>query len=300
MTRRASLASLLATVFLPAVRTFAGTARITIVTASAGAPHASALGGLQQVLSAHSVVSDVFALPGAEAALDQALKSGASQLAIAIGIDAVRALAARKAQIPVLATMVFRADLKDSAAPDIAGFQLAGSVWLDLSLSQIVAGLRVVFPAANRVGVILRPTQANPPGMAGVTVHRVDCAGPADLLPALRTLRGQVDFVACLPDSVLYNKTTVEPLIVASLEHRLPLVGYSASFVKAGAALGVYPDFGEIGRQTADIAEHCLAASGGTRDETPRRTVVTVNERVLHLLGREYRDNGQTDVVVIR
>jgi ABC-type uncharacterized transport system substrate-binding protein len=98
---------------------------------------------------------------------------------------------------------------------------------------------------------------------------------------------------------MLYNKTTVEPLILASLEHKLPLVAYSASFVRAGAALGVYPDFAEIGRQSAALAERCLTAAPALREEYPRRTTVAANERVLHLLGKSYKAT-QSDVVVIR
>jgi ABC-type uncharacterized transport system substrate-binding protein len=117
---------------------------------------------------------------------------------------------------------------------------------------------------------------------------------------SLRKMRGQVDFVICLPDSELYNKTTVEPLILASLEHRLPLVGYSASFVRAGAAVGVFPDFADIGRQTAALCERFFTAPPAIREERPRRTALAVNERVLHLIGRDYRPKTGEDVTVYR
>jgi ABC-type uncharacterized transport system substrate-binding protein len=135
---------------------------------------------------------------------------------------------------------------------------------------------------------------------AGIVLKSVECRSAAEVLAALRKLRGEVEFILCTPDSELYNKATVEALILASLEHRLPLVGYSASFVHAGAAVGVYPDFLEVGRQTAALCERVMNNAQGARDEHPRRTVTAVNERVLHLLGREYRPKSSDDVMVIR
>ncbi len=116
----------------------------------------------------------------------------------------------------------------------------------------------------------------------------------------MRALRSQIEFLICLPDSKIFNKTTVEPLILASLEHKLPLVGFSASFARAGAAVGVYPDFADLGHQAAALAERCIGNSASLHDEYPRRAAISVNERVLHLLGRDYRARQGEEVVVIR
>jgi len=261
---------------------------------------------MQRTFAERSIASTTFQLPAEDLAFRQELKNNTSQLAIAVGIDALRALASVKTQIPLLTTMSFRADLKSSGILETPGIRIAGAIWLDLAIPQIIAGLRVVFPGANRIAVIRNPMQPESVEVSGqahqlpsANVQVVDCAGPSDLLPALRKLRGQADFVICLPDSTLYNKTTVEPLILASLEHRIPLVGFSASFVRAGAAVGVYPDFADIGLQTTVLAERCLSGPG-VHEEYPRRTIVAANERVLHLLGRDYRERDNSGVVLIR
>jgi putative tryptophan/tyrosine transport system substrate-binding protein len=283
-------------------------ARLMVVTASAGGPHAVAVDGIERELAERSIRAATFRLPGEDSAFRDELKNSSSQLAIAVGIDALRTFASRKAPIPIVNTMSFRADLKVSGILEALGVRLAGALWLDLGMAQIVAGLRNVFPDASRIAVLRNPSQAEPadgfarahPLPSGVNVKAVDCASPSDLLPAFRKLRGQADVVVCLPDSSLYNKTTVEPLILASLEHRLPLVGFSASFVRAGAAVGVYPDFADIGRQTAVLAQRCLSGPAGLHEDYPRRTVVAANERVLHLLGHDYRGAERGDVVVMR
>ena len=93
----------------------------------------------------------------------------------------------------------------------------------------------------------------------GFTVRVLSVQNPEELLKAVRSLNGQVDFVVCLPDSTLYNSATAKPLILASLESRLLIVGFSSSFVRAGAGVGVYPDFRDIGVQAGEVAAKQLA-----------------------------------------
>jgi ABC-type uncharacterized transport system substrate-binding protein len=136
--------------------------------------------------------------------------------------------------------------------------------------------------------------------LLGFTIQMADCRNPEELLRVLRSLKGQVDFVLCRPDSTLYNGTTVKPLILASLESHLLVVGFSQSFVRAGAAIGVYPDFRDVGAQTGAIAQRHLAGQTVAAEEGPRKLVVAVNQRVIHLLGIEYEPQRDRDVVTLR
>jgi putative ABC transport system substrate-binding protein len=307
ISRRTAIASLLASSVFRRRAWASSPGTVMIVTASAAGPHAAAVESMRRAFMERSIATTRFQLPAEDPALRQSLKNN-TQLAIAVGIDALRALAVAKAQIPLLATMSFRTDLKSSGILETPGIRLASAIWLDLPVPQIIAGLRAVFPDARRIAVVRNPLHSEPAELygqahqlpSGATVQVVDCSGPADLQPMMRRLRGQVDVIICLPDSSLYNKTTVESLILASLEHRLPLVGFSANFVRAGAAVGVYPDFVDIGQQTTALAERCLSGAPGVHAEFPRRTTVAANERVLHLLGRDYREHENGGVVVIR
>jgi ABC-type uncharacterized transport system substrate-binding protein len=282
--------------------------RFILVTASREGPHASAMGGLEQALAARSIATVTLQLPADDSAMRKELTNAANQLTIAVGADAMRAVATANGRIPLIATMVFRADVASLRTAEGGGVRLAGAVWLDVPVSQVVAGVRVVFPDTTRLAVVRSPSQAasseglapSLPLPAGVTLKSVEVESAAELIASIRKLRGQVEFMICLPDSNLYNKTTVEPLILASLEHKLPLIGYSVSFVRAGALLGVYPDFSDIGRQTAALAERQLSNPSAAREEYPRRTGIAVNERVLHLMGRSYRPSQSDEVLVIR
>jgi putative tryptophan/tyrosine transport system substrate-binding protein len=104
----------------------------------------------------------------------------------------------------------------------------------------------------------------------------------------MASLKGKVDFVLCFPDPDFYNSVTIKPLVLASLEARLPLVGFSPAFVRAGAAAGIYPDYRETGRQVAELAQRMMRSEERIADEGPSKVKVAVNQRVARLLGIEF------------
>ncbi|MCL6650633.1 MAG: amidohydrolase, partial [Chloroflexi bacterium] len=82
-----------------------------------------------------------------------------------------------------------------------------------------------------------------------------------------------------------YTPTTVKPLVLASLRKRLPLIGFSAAFARAGAAIGIYPDFREVGVQTAEMVRRYLEGQSRPGSEGPRKLKAVVNLKVVRLLG---------------
>jgi len=119
------------------------------------------------------------------------------------------------------------------------------------------------------------------------------------LLKAVASLKGKVDFLLCSPDPDLYNAVTIKPLILASLDGRLPVVGFSPAFVRAGAAAGIYADYRESGRQAAAMATRLLRGEERAAVEEPSKVRVAVNQRMLHLLGLEFR-SGAYAIEVMR
>lgn len=210
-----------------------------------------------------------------------------ARLVVAIGNNALEA--ASRLGAPVIATMVLRQDLASAQARTPVG-----AVVLDLSLGDVLTNLAALFPGKTRVGMVRTADFGDVSDAAlmaqakgvGIALTVVDCPQPERLLLSFLELKQHVDFVWCPPDGTLYNGATVKPLIVASLENQLPVAGFSANFVRAGAAAGVYPDYREIGVQTAEMARRLLAGSeGGVSIEGPRKVRLALNQRVTRLLG---------------
>jgi hypothetical protein len=267
----------------------AAAGRIVVVCECRAESYAGALDGIREGLGGAAETIDLG--QGGETQLG-ALAREPNLVVIAVGREARRAVAEAKLRGAVVSAMLLR---QDAARIPLAGSAVR-DIELDVPLGQWITEWKRVFPRQSRLGVLVNaatPGEAEAVAAearaAGAVVVVSAARGPAELLRAFVALKGRVDFVLALPDSSLYNSATVKPLILASLDHRLPIAGFSANFVRAGAAAGIYPDFREAGRQAAEAALRAArnhSEAGGS--ESPRKLTVAVNPRVLRLLGIDY------------
>lgn len=272
---------------------FAGTegrpgCEVVVVASEAVGAHRSAIEGIRATLAPSSCEVRIVDI-GQAGSDGKPLAAPAVRVIIAIGSDATRLVESERLAVPAVYAMVLR------RRPEWDGRAAKGTVILPLevSLPGLVARLKTLFPGKTRLGVIVNPrwggmnaAELEARGEAlGFAVRVAECAGPGQLAAALASLRNQVDFVWCLPDGALYNNATVKPLILASLEYRLPLIGFSESFARAGAAIGIYPDFRDVGMQAGEAARQIMEGQMVPGPEGPRRLKIAVNQSVLRLLG---------------
>lgn len=281
----------------------AGPKRVAVAYPSALGPCVEAVEGLRLRLSGSDLSVDLLDVDkstfGAEAVQELARKPA---LIVAVGSDALRVVLEHDSPPKTISTMTLEADRGGSSRTG----RVASAVYLDIPIYRLIAELRRLFPEKTRVGVIRNP------GRGGETVSQIrgqpqtgsleiaDCPTADELLPVFLAFRKKVDFVICLPDGSLYNSATARPLIMASLENRLPIVGFSPAFLRAGAAVAVYPDYRGVGQQTGDLVRRCLDPGDCTSWETPRKVDVAVNAKVLRMLGMEFKASANPDLVVLR
>lgn len=268
--------------------------RIAVICNCSVDAYKEALEGIRQVLGREP---DVLAPEPASAGLIAAASQNSGRAYIAIGRDAVRYATSVKPGLSVVGTMILREDAATGGTP------LATEVDLDVPPRVLLQKIHRLFPRASRLGILISGNVDRAGLVASarelaLSIEVSEVSGPANLLKAFLALKGKTDLVVTFPDNALYNGATVKPLVLASLEERLPIVGFSAAFVRAGAAAGVFADFKEAGRQAAEAALHLEPARPERTVEPPRKLTVAVNQRVLRLLGMDYKHAG--DVLVYR
>jgi ABC-type uncharacterized transport system substrate-binding protein len=272
---------------------------VTVVGSTTVEAHRSAIDGIRAALAKSPLEIHVVDLSrlGAERSRGERFAEPGTRVIVAIGTEALQLVAAQRPNVPVISTMLLRgvSPANKTGGPEVA-FSPVATIVLDVPLPALLARLKQVFPGKTRLGIIRNTNMA---GLAaaelqsraqqqGFTVRVVDCPGAEQLLDTFLTLKGQVDFVWCLPDGVLYNSATIKPLILASIEYRLPLIGFSESFARAGAAVGVYPDFRDVGLQTGEIALQIAGGQAVRVIEGPRKVKLALNQSVLRLIGLRY------------
>ena len=254
-----------------------------------------AVEGLRTVIGPNAL--RVIELRDGDPSLARAVSAKETQLIIAVGRRALSSLQPYKGPVPVISTMVLHGQEGESPA----------SVDLEISIALECATMRALWPQHVRIGMIRNPARSRYSDEAiearirreGFVPVIVDCDGPGGLVKALNTMKGKIDFLLTTPDAELYNAATIKPLVLASLESRIPIVGFSPAFVRAGAAAGIYPDYRDIGRQTGEMALRLLHGDDKSNEETPRKVQVAVNQRILRLLGVDFQ-TGAVPVEVFR
>lgn len=77
-----------------------------------------------------------------------------------------------------------------------------------------------------------------------------------------------VDLLWTSPEREIYDQATVRQALLTSLRKKIPVFGFSASFVRAGALLGVSVNPGDQGRQAAALLLEKLP-EGADADHSP-------------------------------
>jgi putative tryptophan/tyrosine transport system substrate-binding protein len=280
---------------------------VLVVTSSGVSAYEEVLVGLRKGVNPATVYVVDLRQEGAPSVLNEALRGNAIRAIVSIGAEAAEATIPRRGSTPWIAAAI----TPNLLPKDVIGRGRTVSIIpVHVPLPTLLEHVKRVFPKKPRLGMIYNPAipESTPETLksaaeaAGFKLRIAECSGPAQLLQIMQSLKDQVDVLLCFPDATLYNSATIKPLVLASLRFRLPLVGFSESFVRAGAALGIYPNFHEIGVQTAELVQKALNGQAASRVEETRKFKMAVNQNITRLLGLSYSqppDAGE-DFLVVR
>jgi putative ABC transport system substrate-binding protein len=79
-----------------------------------------------------------------------------------------------------------------------------------------------------------------------------------DVPRALRALLPSVDALWLVPDSTVLTDESLRFILNTALEERVPVIGFSREFARSGAFLCLSVNYGDIGRQAAQLARKII------------------------------------------
>lgn len=110
-----------------------------------------------------------------------------------------------------------------------------------------------------------------------ILAHPVDLKRP--LAPQLEGLGDRIDVLLATYDVRIFSAENAQPILLFSYRHRIPVIGVSDAWSRAGALMSFDWDYPDIGRQCGELAAKLVA--GGAPDkpvvEVPRRLVYSLN-----------------------
>jgi putative ABC transport system substrate-binding protein len=201
-------------------------------------------------------------------------------LVFALGSQATTLAAKRFPKVSAVSSMVLsRADLK--SLPNVTG------VALEFPLSTQLRWMRRLLPEAKRIGVLYDPAQNqawvdSAQRMAkkrGLKLIPIPVNHARELPAGLKKLDKAADVLWAIPDKTVYSNQTLKEVLLSSFRSRIPVVGLSGAWVKAGALYALDRDYQDLGRQTGVIAKKLLAGTSPRKvaPETPSQVVYSLN-----------------------
>ena len=212
---------------------------------------------------------------------------------IAVGVQAAQAVFAIDVRRPVLVTLIPKSSfdklhLNKNNSPDIS------AIFLDQPLERQVALFGITLPTRKRLGVVIGPESQDKLELLQMVAknqkiqlvtEKIDSAD--ELLPAIQRVLSDADALLALPDPLVFNKNNAQNILLTSYRYQDPVIGYSQSYVKAGALYAVYSMPAQIGRQAGELIQRLLASKSGVLPSPlyPKYFSVSVNTQVARSLG---------------
>jgi len=138
--------------------------------------------------------------------------------------------------------------------PELTALQLENKhnkVWatqiIDQPYKRQLSLIKHVFGKKAKVGILLGPSsskikkkiiQAASETNIKVNFKIVDNAD--QLIPSLKETIRLNDVLLAIPDPVVYNKNSIRGILLLSYRNKTPVIGFSKSYIKAGATTGLY------------------------------------------------------------
>jgi putative ABC transport system substrate-binding protein len=267
---------------------------ITVLLSQTSDPYQQTLAGFRRAFAGADPAPEIRVIDlngGDEVAAARPAAGGGARhsLVLAIGARAARAAERYDSRAPLVVAMAADPALLERGA----GKPLCG-VGLEFPYALQFQALREIAPKVKTVGVLFesgnRAAVARAEAAArdqGLLLVRAEIGSVKEIPDALEGLIGRVDALWAIPDGLVFSRETSPYIILQTLRRRVPFMGFSQSFVKAGALVSLYPDFEDIGLQAGGMAREILAgrraAGGGI--VSPRKAQLAVNLRVADVIG---------------
>ena len=221
-----------------------------------------------------------------------------SGLVVGVGIKAATTLAPSDAPavINVLITKSSQEKLLREF-PDRASQQSMSALYLNQPVHRQAHLVTAIFPEKHNVGILYSGVSKELNEIRQVfrdhslrlQEQQIDQIQTLPL--ALQELLlGRSEMLFALPDADIYNDLTIRNILLATYRRGIPLIGYSAGYVKAGALCAVFSTPTQIATQAARMIIRFNEAHSLPASQYPREFEVMVNTQVADSLGLHVKD----------
>lgn len=205
------------------------------------------------------------------------IKSKKPVLLLALGTPATKIAQETIKDIPVIFTMVLDPKGSKISPPGVS---------MDIPPEIKLKNIKRVFPSARRIGLIYSEDSTSAyekvsqvSSQLGFQLIGKKINSRKEFPDAFGNLWWQIDCFLMIPDSKIYFPESVEYLLNEGLRKKIPIIGLSSSYTRAGALISFDCDYGDLGEQAAEIALKMLTGRDLVKTEfvKPRKINFSLN-----------------------
>lgn len=221
--------------------------------------------------------------------------SDESSVFLAIGPPALSAVLDAKTQIPIISLFTTRTSYEEIRKSHVSESYVPNltAVYADADLNDQVSLITGLYNRTIKVGVLLSgKTQIYKSELSEVAqTNHVDMAyenitGKEDIFSAINKFKStQIDAILAIPDSNIYNKSTLSTIILSSQRNRQSVIGFSENLVKSGALASVFYLPKHIATETSIILNDFFQNGYLGQERYARNFNVAVNSALARSLG---------------
>lgn len=215
---------------------------------------------------------------------------GDPRLVIAAGSAAQGAVLARADRPPVIAVLTPRVsfDRQFARQARVAALYLDHPEERQLALATLLPSQpsSIAFVASQASGVSLQRLR-HAAQRLDLRINEYAVTAERDVARAIQEAAAQSEILLAHPDPAVFNPQTIQSILLTTYRARVPVLGFSPAYTRAGALLSLHSSPQQLAEQTAEMARQALATGQLPTSQHPREFEVSVNRQVARSLGIE-------------
>ncbi|MEO1926716.1 MAG: ABC transporter substrate binding protein [Gammaproteobacteria bacterium] len=241
----------------------AETKTILIVSNAQSSAYQDIITGFKETLSTHANVElktyILSALENKTEFINTEIKIIEPDLIFALGTASTKIALQATQQIPIITTMLVKTEFLQQAS-NVTG------VVLTYPLATQFQWLKKVLPNLSHIAILYNINEnqntinrgTNIAHEMGLKISAIPVESARQLPYALKQLTKNIQVLLAIPDRVTMSTNTAKAVLLASFRNRIPMIGLTDNWVKAGAFYALSWNYLSIGKQCGDQAINVL------------------------------------------
>ena len=229
-----------------------------------------------------------------------------TELVLAVGAQSTAI--ALNSRFKVLSVLISRMAYEQLLRELPAGSQqgMYAAVYLDQPYERQLSLVAAALPKLHRLGVLYSrpPVEMDRLRQVARTKNfnlwsRSTLAGD-ELHTDLDDTLKQSEVLLALPDAAVYNSYTIRNILLETYRAHIPVIGFSASLVRAGALMAVFSSPEQVATQTVAVLNQFVVSGRLPRSQYPQDFEVLLNKEVARALNLALPEAANLRAAIVR